>query len=112
VIYSRLPATHKFQDGAALMDDNPDGLPLVDRFHRAEHLARELSEHLRQAFLPRLAELRTAGKVFDATEVTDQELFDRMQAVLQAEQFARELHDRLQQYLKSIEHDADRLLNL
>jgi exonuclease VII small subunit len=94
------------------MDENPDRLPLVERFHRAEHLARELSEHLRQAFLPRLAELRTAGKIFDVAAVTDQELFDRMQALLQAEQYARELHDRLQQYLKSIEQDSDRLLNL
>lgn len=94
------------------MDENPDSLPLVERFHKAEHLLRELSEHLRQAFLPRLAELRTAGKEFDAVEVSDQELFDRIQSVLQADDFARQLHSRLQSYLKSIERDADRLLNI
>ena len=94
------------------MEENPEKLPMVDRFHRAEHLIRELSEHLRQSLLPRLSELRQSGKVFEATEVSDQELLDRMQAVLQADEFARTLHQRLQLFLKSIEREADRILNL
>jgi hypothetical protein len=99
-------------EGITLMEENPENLALVDRFHRAEHLIRELSEHLRQSFLPKLSELRHAGKVFEASEVSDQELFDRMQALLQAEEFARGLHDRLQQFLQSIERESDRILNV
>ncbi|MFM7057463.1 MAG: hypothetical protein ACKO2P_11140 [Planctomycetota bacterium] len=94
------------------MDENPENMALVERFHRAEHLVRELSEHLRQSLLPKLTELRQASKVFDAAEVSDQELLDRMQAVLQAEEFARGLHQRLLGYLKSIERESDRVLNL
>ncbi|MFM8478069.1 MAG: hypothetical protein ACKOEO_19970 [Planctomycetaceae bacterium] len=94
------------------MDENPENLALVDRFHRAEHLIRELSEHLRQSLLPRLSELRNASKVFEASEVSDQEFWDRMQAVLQSDEFARGLHSRLQDFLKSIEKEADRILNL
>ena len=93
------------------MDESPENMALVERFHRAEHLLRELSEHLRQSLLPRLSELRQASKVFEATEVSDQELLDRMQAVLQSEQFARGLQDRLLGFLRSIERDADRILN-
>jgi len=93
------------------MDESPENMALVERFHRAEHLIRELSEHLRQSLLPRLSELRQASKVFEATEVSDQELLDRMQAVLQSEQFARGLQDRLLGFLRSIERDADRILN-
>jgi hypothetical protein len=93
------------------MDESPENMALVERFHRAEHLLRELSEHLRQSLLPRLSELRQASKVFEANEVSDQELLDRMQAVLQSEQFARGLQDRLLGFLRSIERDADRILN-
>ena len=50
------------------MDDDPENFPLVERFHKAEYLARELSEHLRQAFLPKLSSLRHASKVFDVAK--------------------------------------------
>ena len=51
------------------MSDNPDNSPLVERLHKAEHIARELSEHLRQAFLPKLHDLRSASKVFDPDDL-------------------------------------------
>lgn len=88
------------------MDENPDHSPLVERLHKAEHIARELSEHLRQAFLPKLSDLRTASKVFDPAEVTDQEMLDRMTAVLSAEDFATDLFDKLVRYLRSIERET------
>ena len=66
------------------MDETPEAIPLIERVHKAESLARALGEHLRQAMLPKLHDLRTASKVFDANEVTDQEMLDRMTAVLAA----------------------------
>ena len=91
------------------MNENPDNIPLVERFHRAEYLARELSEHLRQAFLPKLHDLRLASKVFDPTEVTDQEMLDRMTAVLTAEDFATGIFDNLLTYLRNIERETKQI---
>lgn len=102
----------------------PDELPLQDmtlqeRLKKADYLARELSEHLRQAYLPRLAALRSSAKVYDPREVSDNHILELTLAVLQAEEFTDDLHMRLNQHLSSIaaemrdmlfretEHDSD-----
>ena len=94
------------------MDEDPENFPLVERFHKAEYLARELSEHLRQAFLPKLSDLRHASKVFDAAEVTDQEMLDKMTALLNAEDFAWDIFDRLMSYLRSIEKETKGIMGV
>lgn len=94
------------------MDDNPENFPLVERFHKAEYLARELSEHLRQAFLPKLSELRHASKVADPTEVTDKTMLDKMTAVLTAEDFAADIFEKLMKYLRSIEHETKEIMGV
>ena len=94
------------------MDDDPENFPLVERFHKAEYLARELSEHLRQAFLPRLSALRHASKVFDPEQVSDQEMFDKMTAVLSAEDFASDVFDKLIVYLRSIEKETKGIMGV
>ncbi len=93
-----------------MADDSPDNFPLVERFHKAEYLARELSEHLRQAFLPKLAQLRQASKIMDAAEVTDQTMLDNMNAVFAAEDFASDIFEKLIRYLRSIEKDTHKIL--
>lgn len=92
--------------------EDADNLPLVERFHTAEYLARELSEHLRQAFLPKLSDLRSASKVYDPEQVTDQAMFDKMSSVLQAEEFATDVFGKLSRYLESIERDLAKLYGL
>ena len=92
------------------MDDDPENFPLVERFHKAEYLARELSEHLRQAFLPKLSTLRHASKVFDGAQVSDQEMLDKMTAVLNAEDFASGVFDKLIVYLRSIEKETKAII--
>jgi len=92
--------------------EDADNLPLVERFHTAEYLARELSEHLRQAFLPRLSELRSASKIYDPEAVTDQAMLDKMLGVLKAEEFANDVFAKLSRYLESIERDLGRLHGL
>lgn len=94
------------------MDENPDNMPLVERFHKAEYLTRELSEHLRQAFLPKLSELRHASKVMDVNEVSDQEMLDRMRALLAAEDFANDVFGKLMKYLRSIEQETKHIMRL
>jgi signal recognition particle GTPase len=94
------------------MNENPEDLPLVERFHKAEYLTRELSEHLRQAFLPKLSELRHASKVMDEKEVTDQEMLDRIRALLAAEDFATNVFDKLMKYLRSIEQGTRQIIGL
>ncbi len=94
------------------MNDSPEDFPLVERFHKAEHLARELSEHLRQAFLPKLTDLRQASKVTDAEEVTDQTMLVKMTAVLNAEDFASGIFDKLLKYLRSIERETKQILGV
>lgn len=91
---------------------NPDSLPLAERFQTAQYLRRELSEHLRQAFLPKLSELRHASKIADVKEVTDQEMYDRMLAALQADEFAAQLFGKLFRYLDSIERESRKLLGV
>ena len=94
------------------MDEDPENFPLVERFHKAEYLARELSEHLRQAFLPKLSALRHASKVFDPDQVTDQEMFDKMTDVLGAEDFASDVFDKLIVYLRSIEKETKGIMGV
>lgn len=92
--------------------ENPDNLPLVERVNKAEFFARELSEHLRQAYLPRLAKLRSSSKRLDPAEVSDQTMFDEMSAVMKADEFAADLFTRLTEYLDSIQKDGHHVLGV
>lgn len=86
-------------------------LPLVDRLMKANYLARELSEHLRQAYLPRLGDLRKASKYLDPKEVSDQRILDHTLAVLKAEEFTDELHGKLRLVLDSIQTEMQMMLH-
>ncbi len=91
---------------------NPDTLPLAERFHVAQFLRRELSEHLRQAFLPKFSEMRHVSKILDVKDVTDQEMYDKMLAAIQADEFAAQLFGKLFRYLDSIERETRKLLGV
>ena len=92
--------------------ENPDDLPLIERINKAEQLARELCEHLKQAFLPKLVKLRTSSKQKDADEVSDQTMFDQMSDVVEAEKFATNIYQSLTRYLESIQRDANEVLGI
>lgn len=77
-------------------------MPLSERMKKAEYYARELSEHLRQSYLPRLGDLRNSSKVFDKNEVSDQQMLDRIQNVLQADDFAGDVYRKLNAHLQVI----------
>lgn len=77
-------------------------LPLGERIKKADYLIRELSEHLRQAYIPRLTDLRNASKQYDPDTVSDQRILDHTLAVLEAEEFTEDLYVRLREYMDSI----------
>lgn len=93
-----------------LDDDRMDQLSLKDRLKKAQYLARELSEHLTQSYLPRLGDLRLVTKEFDPKEVSDQRIFDSATAVLDAEEFTEALYGKLNRYLESIRVEMKPLL--
>lgn len=91
---------------------DPNNLPLVERINKAEHFARELCEHMQQAFLPKLSDLRSSSKKLDPDVVSDQTMFDQMSSVVKAEQFASDIYARLIKYLESIRKDAGVVLGI
>ena len=79
-----------------------EDLSLDERLKKANYLARELSEHLRQSYLPKLATLRSDCKVYDPVEVSDQRILDGALAVLESELFADDLYVKLRLLLDTI----------
>ena len=85
-------------------------LTLQERLKQADYLTRELSEHLRQAYLPKLAALRSLAKVYDPHEVSDNQILEHSLAVLEAEKFTDDLYLKLRTYLDSISEEMSPIL--
>lgn len=89
-----------------------DNMPLVDRLKLANYLTRELSEHLKQAYLPSAAALRTASRHMDPEDVSDQEVLDCTLSMLEAEDFTADLYQKLTDCLQSIRTDMRGILQV
>lgn len=87
-----------------------EDMTLQERLKKADYLTRELSEHLRQGYLPKLAALRSAAKVYDPKDVSDNQILDLTLAVLEAEEFTDRLHRKLGAYLGSITEEMRGML--
>jgi len=85
-------------------------LPLGERLKKADYMVRELSEHLRQAYIPRVGDLRSASKHYDPETVSDQRILDHSLAVLEAEEFTEGLYVRLRECLDSIRSEMCEML--
>jgi hypothetical protein len=85
-------------------------IPLSELLKKAEYYARELSEHLRQSYLPKLGDLRASSKVFDKTVVSDQQMLDRIQGVLQSDEFAVDVYRKLNAHLKIIRDEMQQIV--
>lgn len=92
------------------MPDDLNQMTLVERLKKADYVARELSEHLRQASLPKLTVLIRSCREYDPHTISDQQIFDRIQAVLQADEFADKLFKQLRALLDSIRTEIEPLL--
>lgn len=88
-------------------------LPLRERLTIAERLARELSEHLEQGFLPRIETLRrvTRQKGAIAEETTDKTVRDTVSLVQESEQFTAELYEKVQSCLDSIADEVSKMVH-
>lgn len=91
---------------------DPESLPLAERFLASQMLTRELDEHLRQTFLPRLSALRHASKEPDVAAVTDQAMLDCMKNAMQADEYTSTLFDQLLRYMQSIEGETRSMLGV
>lgn len=100
--------------GAETMEvtENAENVPLAERFHAADYLVRELTEHLQQAFLPKLSDLRSASKIYDVKQVTDQAMLDKMTAVIEADEFSAKLFEKLSKYLDSIQKETRTIMGV
>lgn len=77
-------------------------LSLDERLKKANYLSRELSEHLRQSYIPKLTRLRSDSKIYNPVEISDQRILDGALAVLDAELFTDDLYSKLRGLLDSI----------
>lgn len=92
------------------MTDEFQTMTLAERLKKADYLSRELSEHLRQACLPKMTGLVRASREYDPNVVSDQQILDRTLEVLQANEFADGLYDQLRKVLDSIREEMQPLL--
>ena len=85
-------------------------MTLQERLQKADYLNRELSEHLQQAYLPKLAALRSVAKIYDPAEVSDNQILEHTLAVIEAEEFTEELYVKLRKCLDSISKEMGPIL--
>ena len=90
--------------------DDLQQMTLAERLKKADYLSRELSEHLRQASIPKLTTLIRASREYDSAVVSDQQMLDHTQGVLEAHEFSERLYKELRMYLDSIRDEMQPLL--
>lgn len=87
-----------------------EDMTLQERLQKADYLNRELSEHLQQAYLPKLAALRSVAKIYDPAEVSDNQILEHTLAVIEAEDFTEKLYVKLRECLDSISKEMGPML--
>jgi hypothetical protein len=97
------------------MDDRPvEQLTLRELFSHSEVLARELSEHLEQSFLPRYRAVEDLVRSYDHAaerkEISDTSVRSRMATLLASDDFSQTLLSQLERYLKAIDDGARRAI--
>lgn len=95
-------------------------LTLREKFKEANLVARELTEHVQQGFLPRSKQLgRLVRPKFESTKeyeidpeagVEDKTIRNEVARVLESENFTDELFQAVRAYLESIDQEIDQIL--
>jgi len=91
------------------MSDRPvEHRTLHELLTGAEHLARELAEHLQQAFLPQVQQLRhMAGGIDEPAEetsaVSDTTIRQQVSQILKTDEFSQAQFQRLERYFQVIQ---------
>lgn len=87
-------------------------MTLREKVKAAEHLCRELADHLEQGFAPKTRSLNKL--LVDQEEgvavVTDRTLYNSVQTVLASDRFTREISGKLEAMIAGIDESVSEIL--
>lgn len=96
------------------MSQRIENLTLREKLSEADKLVRELIHHLEHGFIPKThkvrLETRSASERGDTVEVSDQTIRNLVEGLLASDDFACEVSEKMNRYLKAIDADLDRIL--
>lgn len=97
------------------MDRSLDDLTLRDKCREAQRVIRDLIDHLDQAFLPKVKNLRKLAKAkepgYDPGAIRDVTIRAQAAGVLEAEQYTVKLDEESRQFLTALAAEVEHLAN-
>lgn len=94
------------------MSTRAEQLPLREKFTAAEHLVRDLIEHLDHGVLPKIQHLEELVTVSnDSKPATDLTVRTQAAALLESDEFTQQLCEKIEEFLKAINHSVDCQVN-
>ena len=97
------------------MSSSIDNLTLREKLRDAEHVLRELAEHLEQGFIPKVHELKKISRQPDpasgAAPVADVTIRSYVSGVVESDRFTGGLVESLEKYLNAIQKDGSEVVN-
>ena len=97
------------------MSSSIDNLTLREKLRDAEHVLRELAEHLEQGFIPKVHELKKIRRQPDpasgAAPVADVTIRSYVSGVVESDRFTGGLVESLEKYLNAIQKDVSEVVN-
>jgi hypothetical protein len=97
------------------MSSSIDNLTLREKLRDAEHVLRELAEHLEQGFIPKVHELKKISRQPDpasgAAPVADVTIRSYVSGVVERDRFTGGLVESLEKYLNAIQKDVSEVVN-
>ncbi len=99
-----------------MSDESLAHLTLRDKLKEAENVTRQLIDHLERGYLPKAHQLRRLsrqGLQADQREsISDSSIREAVLDILQSDEYARQLCEKTDTFLKSITADVDATFNL
>lgn len=93
--------------------DSLEQIPLREKLKDVEKLTRELTDHLGRGFIPKAQSLRRLARKASSPDqkdsVSDVAVREAVAALLQSDEYARNLCKKTRRYLESIQSDVDEM---
>ncbi len=97
------------------MSSSIDQLTLREKLRDAEHVLRELAEHLELGFIPKVHELKKLSRQHDPASgiapVADVTIRSYVSGVIESDRFTGGLIESLEKYLNAIQKDVSEVVN-
>jgi hypothetical protein len=97
------------------MSSSIDQLTLREKLRDAEHVLRELAEHLELGFIPKIHELKKLSRQHDPASgtppVADVTIRSYVSGVVESDRFTGGLVESLEKYLNAIQKDVSEVVN-